>query len=159
NILVGVCNGLAFAHAHGVVHRDLKPANIMLGDFGEVYVMDWGLAKVLKGNIPHAVPASEAAAFSAFMGEPVAPTAQRLSPVATTREPEADLTQEGSVMGTTVYMPPEQALGNVQAIDQRSDVYALGAILYEMLTLQPPIDKEGGYLAILQRVALGEIPS
>src|SRR5262249_50806655 len=143
NILVGVCNGLAFAHANGVVHRDLKPANIMLGDFGEIYVMDWGLAKVLKGDIPHPVPASEAAEFSAFRGEPVAPTALPVSRVDTSREPEADLTQEGSILGTPVYMPPEQALGNVQAIDQRSDVYALGAILYEMLTLQPPIDKKG----------------
>jgi Protein kinase domain len=62
SILVGVCNGLAFAHAHGVVHRDLKPANIMLGDFGELYVMDWGLAKVLRSGIPTAVPVNKAAA-------------------------------------------------------------------------------------------------
>ena len=77
--------------------------------------------------------------------------------VATSREPDADLTQEGAILGTPVYMPPEQATGHIDAIDQRSDVYSLGAILYEMLTLQPPIEKEGGYLAILMRVAQGEI--
>src|SRR5262249_19523218 len=77
--------------------------------------------------------------------------------VVTSRQPEADLTQDGAIMGTPVYMPPEQATGNIQAIDPRSDVYALGAILYDMLPLQPPIDREGGYPAILARVAKGEI--
>ncbi len=157
NILVNICNGLGFAHAHGVVHRDLKPANIMLGDFGEVYVMDWGLAKVLKGATSGTETVSGAAEFSAFMGESGESSARRSSPVVTSREPEADLTQEGSIMGTPMYMSPEQALGDLQAIDQRSDVYALGAILYEMLTLQPPIEKTGDYVAILRRVGLGEI--
>jgi serine/threonine protein kinase len=156
NILVNICNGLAFAHSHGVIHRDLKPANIMLGDFGEVYVMDWGLAKVLKGDIPVAVPVTHADQFAAFMGESGG-TSSRSSKVITSREPDADLTQEGVIVGTPVYMPPEQASGNLHAIDQRSDVYALGAILYEMLTLQPPVDQEGGFTAILMRVVQGEI--
>ncbi|MBY0522823.1 MAG: protein kinase [Gemmataceae bacterium] len=151
NILVNVCNALAFAHARGVVHRDLKPANIMLGDFGEVYVMDWGLAKVLnQPGTAEKMPQAVAAA-------PGASVPGRNSKVVTNRGPEADLTQEGSVLGTPVYMPPEQATGNLNAIDQRSDVYSLGAILYEVLTLQPPVEKEGGYLAVLMRVMEGEI--
>jgi tetratricopeptide (TPR) repeat protein len=77
--------------------------------------------------------------------------------VATSRSSDADLTQEGAIMGTPAYMPPEQATGQIHAIDQRSDIYSLGAILYEMLTLQAPVDKEGGYLSILMRVTEGNI--
>lgn len=157
NILVNVCNGLAFAHAHGVIHRDLKPANIMLGDFGEVYVMDWGLAKVLKRDGSATLPGNDAEAFSAFMANPSETPLPRSSKVVTSREPDSDLTQEGSIMGTPVYMSPEQATGNVQTIDERTDVYALGAILYEMMTLQPPVEREGDYLSVLMRVAKGEI--
>ena len=142
-VLVGVCNALAYAHSRGVVHRDLKPANIMLGDFGEVYVMDWGLAKVVGREAADATVAS--------MSLP--PGAQ----VLTNRELEPDLTQEGSILGTPVYMPPEQAAGKLADVDQRSDVYALGAILYELLALQPPISREGGHMAILMRVMSGEI--
>jgi serine/threonine protein kinase len=145
-IFVNVCHALAYAHSRGVVHRDLKPANIMIGDFGEVYVMDWGLAKVLKHE-PAAPAREETPSIVGATG----------SQVLTSREIDADLTQEGAVLGTPVYMAPEQATGRVNEIDARSDVYALGAILYELLTLQPPIDKEGGYLAILMRVAAGEI--
>ncbi len=156
NILVDVCNALAYAHSRQVVHRDLKPANIMLGDFGEVYVMDWGLAKVVPGvgQVPGAVAPAATLALPTQSGTGCG---SRASKVVTSREPEADLTQEGTVLGTPVYMPPEQATGNLMAIDQRSDVYSLGAILYEMLALQPPVEKEGGYLAILMRVMQGEI--
>ena len=77
--------------------------------------------------------------------------------VATSREGEADLTQEGSILGTPMYMPPEQALGQVHMLDQRSDIYSLGAILYEMLALQPPVAKEGHFSAVLARVMRGEI--
>ena len=159
NILVNVCNALAYAHSCGVVHRDLKPANIMIGDFGEVYVMDWGLAKVLKVAGPGAADGNRGGrSFGCRTGSLfLSMRAGRSSKVETSREPEADLTQEGAVLGTPVYMPPEQATGHVEAIDQRSDIYSLGAILYEMLTLQPPMDKEGGYLAILMRVTQGEI--
>lgn len=151
-ILVNVCNGLAYAHSRGVVHRDLKPANIMVGDFGEVYVMDWGLAKVWKDG-----KASEILqpAASAQLSQSV--STRQSGKVETNREPEVDLTQEGSVLGTPVYMPPEQAKGKGTDIDQRSDIYSLGAIFYEMLTLQPPTDKEGGYTSALIRVVEGEM--
>jgi serine/threonine protein kinase len=168
NIFVNVCNALAYAHSRGVIHRDLKPANVMIGDFGEVYVMDWGLAKVLPEGPPagkaRSAPAAAARTTPSVPGQSATLaasdpgiSAKRSSKVETSREGDADLTQDGAILGTPVYMPPEQANGNIDAIDQRSDIYSLGAILYEMLTLQPPIDKEGGYMAILMRVMQGEI--
>ena len=172
NIFVNICNALAYAHSRGVVHRDLKPANIMVGDFGEVYVMDWGLAKVLKTDaaiplatlaIPLAIPAGPD-----DVAPPPLPVAARVSSgdsstppssgrIMTSRELDTDLTQEGSVLGTPVYMPPEQAAGKINDIDERSDIYSMGAILYEMLTLQTPIRRDGGFAAVIQRVTQGEI--
>ncbi|MBI4569829.1 MAG: SUMF1/EgtB/PvdO family nonheme iron enzyme, partial [Planctomycetes bacterium] len=115
-VFLKVADAISFAHSKMVVHRDLKPANIMVGGFGEVLVMDWGLAKL----IGHADGAAEEVVESLRS------------------EDDTMMTLDGSVAGTPSYMPPEQAAGRVNEIDERSDVYALGAILYEMLTLFPP---------------------
>jgi serine/threonine protein kinase len=138
NVLTAVCNAVAYAHNRGVIHRDLKPANVMVGDFGEVYVMDWGLAKLL-GKGP---------------GDCGQPSAGASTQVATSRGVDAQLTQAGAILGTPAYMPPEQALG--QPVDERCDVYALGAILYEILTLTPPAGR-GDRVPVLLRVAKGTI--
>jgi serine/threonine protein kinase len=106
-----ICQAVAFAHAQGVLHRDLKPQNIMVGEFGEVLVMDWGLAKVLRGNSPE--PGQEA-----IHSNPA----------------PAFVTQVGAVMGTPGYMAPEQARAEPDRIDERADVYALGAILSFLVT-------------------------
>jgi serine/threonine protein kinase len=148
NVFVSICNAVAYAHSRGVIHRDLKPANVMLGDFGEVYVMDWGLARVLNAAVPVDVHASPTE-LRASNG--------RASKVETSRIAEADLTQDGAILGTPSYMAPEQATGHVDGIDQRSDLYSLGAILYEMLALLPPVDKEGSYLEVMMRVVGGAI--
>lgn len=121
-----ICEAVAFAHAHGVIHRDLKPDNIMVGTFGEALVMDWGLAKALGGprqqtdeGLPSEAPVDDLADTLA-------------APESTTRH--------GTVMGTPAFMPPEQARGDVDAVDERSDIYALGAILYTLLAGRPPYD-------------------
>jgi tetratricopeptide (TPR) repeat protein len=116
-----LCQTVAFAHSRGVIHRDLKPANIMVGAFGEVQVMDWGLAKVLSRE-----------------GE-VSPEPQESTTVIkTVRDVDASTSQAGSVLGTPAYMAPEQALGLTDVVDERSDVFGLGAVLCEILTGQPP---------------------
>ena len=123
-----VCQAVAYAHAHQVIHRDLKPSNVMVGSFGEVQVMDWGLAKVLTEK---AVPA----ASDTDPGETVGGTLIRGS------DPDgsdASFTQAGSILGTLAYMPPEQAAGEVSKVDQRSDVFGLGAVLTVILTGTPP---------------------
>jgi serine/threonine protein kinase len=159
-VFVNVCHALAYAHSRGVVHRDLKPANIMVGDFGEVYVMDWGLAKVLHRAAPAEPPAAIIQATPSFTwAEATEASAVSTPTVQTSRQESDDRTVDGTILGTPLYMAPEQALGNLAAIDQRTDVYALGAILYEMLALQPPIDKQGGSAEILRRVVQGEIVS
>ncbi|MGB8166976.1 MAG: FHA domain-containing serine/threonine-protein kinase, partial [Chthoniobacteraceae bacterium] len=129
-----VCDAVAFAHSRGVIHRDLKPANIMVGEYGEVLVMDWGLAK-LGGE-----------AGSTLAG----------APGSVLDEAAAGATLAGTVMGTPHYMSPEQAGGNLEMLDERSDVYALGAILYELLTLRTPVEGEGAR-EVLGKVRAGKI--
>jgi serine/threonine-protein kinase len=130
-IFAQICQTLAYAHTRGVVHRDLKPSNVMVGTFGEVQVMDWGFAKVM---------AKGGAADDRR-------TTQTLSPAETPPDDVEILTARsadsssrsvaGSVMGTPAYMPPEQARGAVDEVDERSDVFGLGAILCEILTGKP----------------------
>jgi len=118
-----VCQALAYAHAHSVIHRDLKPANVMVGNFGEVQVMDWGLSKVLSERGPHEEDPAETANWTAIQS---------------LRELDGSFTQMGSVLGTPAYMPPEQAIGAIGKIDAQSDVFGLGAILVVILTGSPP---------------------
>ncbi len=125
-IFGAVCRTMAYAHSRGVVHRDLKPANIMIGAFGEVQVVDWGFAKVLaQGGV-----ADERRSRRSRVD------VTRVQTVRT--EDEGSGSIAGSVFGTPAYMPPEQALGYVEELDERSDVFALGAILCEILTGEPP---------------------
>ena len=114
---VDICNAIAFAHSRGVIHRDIKPANIMLGDFGEALVLDWGLARVKEKE------------DLAAKADAQRPDSGNLS---------ADLTMEGEVMGTPAYMAPEQAAGRLGEVDERSDIYALGAVLYEIVSGEAP---------------------
>jgi eukaryotic-like serine/threonine-protein kinase len=120
-----VCQTMAYAHARGVIHRDLKPSNIMVGSFGEVQVMDWGLAKVL----PQGGAFDDASAGKAKDLNTVIATARSGS--------DSDLSRAGSVMGTPAYMAPEQARGEVDRLDERCDVFALGSILAELVTGSP----------------------
>src|SRR5262249_42260865 len=120
-----VCQTMAYAHARGGIHRDLKPTNIMVGSFGEVQVMDWGLAKVLpRGGAVEDDAAGELPAKENVISTPRDGT-------------ESALAVDGSVMGTPAYMAPEQARGEVDRLDERCDVFALGSILCEILTGQP----------------------
>jgi serine/threonine-protein kinase len=134
DVFESVCQTIAYAHSRGVIHRDLKPANVMVGAFGEVQVVDWGLAKVLASG-------GTADEFAARRSRSSGPD------VETTRSKgsgSGSRSQVGSVMGTPAYMPPEQARGEVERLDERTDVFALGAILCEILTGKPPYTGETG---------------
>jgi tetratricopeptide (TPR) repeat protein len=132
-----VCEAVAFAHSRGVIHRDLKPANIMVGAFGEVQVMDWGLAKVLGRAESAGPPHGE--------GGGEGDTVRRILLAGSTVDNRGT-----GVVGTPAYMAPEQARGEAEAVDERADVFGLGAILCEALTGQPPYAGEGNDDALRQ---------
>jgi serine/threonine-protein kinase len=123
-IIIKVCNALSFAHSRGVVHCDLKPANIMVGDHGQVYVMDWGGAQLMSSQDPEPV--------SRFVRD-------------TLPELPSETTQ-GMVFGTPAYMAPEQARG--EAIDERADIFSIGAMLYKFITGRAPFHSESTTVGI-----------
>ena len=143
NVVLRACEAMAFAHDKGVIHRDLKPANVMVGRFGEVYVMDWGLARVVCADDPDAT-SSQIASTARSTGDTSA------SPI---------VTQEGQIVGTPATMAPEQAEGRRDEIGPHTDVYAMGAILYRILTgSMPYLDPDSPRMtprAVLDRVAAG----
>ncbi len=137
---IAVCNAIAYAHSRGVLHRDLKPGNIMLGEFGETLVVDWGLAK------SHAAPKLEDTATGS--------TGPWLLPGVSS---DSDLTRTGQALGTPAYMSPEQAAGRLDQLGPASDIYSLGATLYHLLTGQAPFAKaDAGEM--LHKVQKGDFP-
>jgi serine/threonine-protein kinase len=133
---VDVCNAIQYAHDRGVLHRDLKPGNVMLGQYGETLVVDWGLAKPRGAAEPTAT------------GEP---------PLQPSSGSGSAPTEMGKALGTPAYMSPEQAAGRLDLLGPATDVYSLGATLYHLLTGRPPVDS-GDVGEVLQRVQRGEIP-
>lgn len=148
NIFQKICDAVAYAHHMNVVHRDLKPDNIMIGDFGEVVVMDWGLAKILGQHdaLSHRMPVGE---HDQKMDIKV--TSIRADKIGTDLK-----TISGRVMGTPGFMAPEQARGGEGEVDVRSDIYSLGAILYSLLTLRSSVRGED-INEVLRKIIVGDI--
>ncbi len=139
---IAVCNTVAYAHSRGILHRDLKPANVMLGKYGETWVVDWGLAKIID-------PAS-------------AGSSVRDEATQSTVASESCETEAGQVLGTRAYMSPEQAAGRIDHLGPATDIYSLGAILFELLTGQKPLPdsnaaSKGGFAPSAMPPALGAV--
>jgi serine/threonine-protein kinase len=130
DIVIKVCDALAYAHSRGVLHCDIKPANIMVGDFGQVYLMDWGVARLL-----HVVNGDDAA--------------ERVASVAEAMPTDVARTEHGFLVGTPTHMSPEQAQGKSSDLDPRADVFAIGALVYHLLTRKAPYEAENYWQAIL----------
>ena len=144
-VVLKVCEAMAYAHSKGVIHRDLKPANVMVGRFGEVYVMDWGLARVLGQPDRHDVRLrTEETSLSFVQSERRADASHSADSVL--------FTMDGDVVGTPAYMAPEQARGEIERLGARSDVYSLGAMLYHLLTGEMPFVTPG--VRVSQHVVL-----
>jgi serine/threonine protein kinase len=130
--VLAVCEAVAYAHSKKIIHRDLKPHNILVGDFGETILIDWGIAKSVGSKDWQTEEAQSKPSL------------------------EANLTQQGSVLGTPAYMPLEQAQG--KEVDERADVYSLGAILYHLLSGKPPYQAKNG-VEVLKLLLAGPPPS
>jgi serine/threonine protein kinase len=158
NIFLKACDAVAFAHSKGVVHRDLKPHNIMIGDFGEVIVLDWGIAKILPPDhkekrkyedrssddrtmksirkvLAHRGALQRRMKASAETGQ-----SGSVDSIRTTKDKQTTKTMAGQIMGSPGFMAPEQAHGDVEEIDQRTDIYSLGAILFNILSLHQHVE-------------------
>ncbi len=150
-VALQVAQAMAYAHAKEVIHRDLKPANIMVGAFGEVQVMDWGLAKVLaEGGVADEERASRA------HQEPDDATTIRTARSMGSHGGSAIETEAGSILGPPAYMPPEQASGDITSLDRRADVFTLGAVFCEILTGKPPYLGRSGE-EVGRKAALGDL--
>jgi len=133
-----------FAHHYGIIHRDLKPANIMIGSYGEVMVMDWGIAKHIRTGRDDALRSSPPASPILDEADEAEPRESQLERMYTTGH--------GSVIGTPLYMSPEQVRGNSESLDERSDIYGLCAVFYELITLQPYLPPKGTVEEVLKDV-------
>ncbi|QDU68411.1 bifunctional serine/threonine-protein kinase/formylglycine-generating enzyme family protein [Engelhardtia mirabilis] len=140
-MLARVCETMAFAHSRDVIHRDLKPANVMVGSFGEVHVMDWGLARVLGQADRHDLRLEMLARHA-----PALEAAREEAPL---------MTMDGDVIGTPAYMSPEQARGELDSLGPQTDVYAVGAMLYHLLTGAAPYRSARGPHEVLAAVVTG----
>lgn len=139
NIFLRICDGVSFAHSKGVIHRDLKPENIMVGDFGEVLIMDWGIAKVLSETEEESRLNDSHFISKNFKGDK-----------------NFKKTHCGAVFGTPAFMAPEQIRGNNHLVDRRTDIYALGGILYTILALRYPI-MESEISELFSRAIVGDV--
>jgi serine/threonine protein kinase/formylglycine-generating enzyme required for sulfatase activity len=149
-LFLRVCEAMAYAHSRGVIHRDLKPANVMVGAFGEVYVMDWGLARI---------QGEEDAVESELAPDKDAELVQSDREDLRGQSPDSSfMTMQGDIMGTPAYMAPEQARGAIAEMDERSDVYAIGAMLYELLAGRRPystLEENPNLIALLNMIREG----